>query len=144
MARRILLATATTWIVAGVAGFGVAAFGVEALERALPPLAIDTDALRGAVVAVGCGLLALGLVHVVALIGLSARRRWGSTAAILLAAFLAATAVALGAAAVTSATTAPAMASPLLIAGVVSGIAAAAYATVVTLLVAARRRPAGP
>lgn len=144
MARWILLAAATIWVIAAIAGFGVAAFGIGALEAALPPLAIDRDALRGTVVAVGCGLLAVGLVHVVALIGLAARRRWASTTAILLAAFIAVTAVALAAAAVTSASTVPAMASWLLPAAAGAAVAALAYGAAAASLVAARRRVPNP
>lgn len=144
MARRILLAAATMWVIAAMAAFGLAAFGIGALEAALPPLAIDRDALRGTVVAVGCGLLAVGLAHVVVVIGLGARRRWASTTAILLGAFMAVTGVTLAAAALTSASTVPPMASWLLPAAAGAAIAALAYAAVVASLVAARRHVFDP
>ena len=91
MARGILLVGAVVWLLAGTVCLGVAAFATPQLEAALPPLVIDTDALRGAIVALGGGLLAVGLVHVVVLIGVGARRRWGSTSAILLSSLLTAT-----------------------------------------------------
>lgn len=139
MARAVLLVGAATWMLAAAVASFVAAFGTEALERLLPPLTIDTDALRGAVVAVACGLLAVGLAHVVALIGVRARRRWGSTAAILLAALLAATFVALAATAAASAVATPSLAPMLAAAAVAAGVAAVAYGVAVVVLVAERR-----
>jgi hypothetical protein len=124
---------------AGAASLGVAAFGTPQLEAALPPLVIDTDALRGAIIALGGGLLAVGLVHVVVLIGLGARRRWGSTSAILLAALLSATLIALAAASGTSAAATPDYAAAFLVGVAVASVAAIGYALVVVRLVRARR-----
>ena len=100
---------------------------------------IDTDALRGAIVALGGGLLAVGLAHVVVLIGLGARRRWGSTFAILLAALLTATLIALAAASATSAAATPEYAAAFLVGVAIAAVAAIAYALVVARLVRARR-----
>lgn len=139
MARAILLAGAALWLVAGLAALAVAALATPQLERLLPPLAIDTDALRGTVVALGVALAAVGVIHIVVLAALRARRRWGSTVAILLGALLAASLVALGAAAATSAVRSPEAALPLLAGAVGAGVAACAYAVLVARLVAARR-----
>lgn len=139
MARSVLLVGSVAWILAGLAGLAVAAFGAEALEGMLPPLAIDTDALRGAVTAVGAGLLAVGLAHAVVLIGLRSSRRWGWSASILLSAVLAASLLALGAAAATSAVATPAMAAALLGACVAAALGAVCYALVVLRLVGERR-----
>jgi hypothetical protein len=139
VARSILLVGSVAWLLAGVTGLAVAGFGAEALERLLPPLSIDTDALRGAVTAVGAGLLAVGLAHAVVLIGLRSRQRWGWSASILLAAVLAATLLALGAAAATSAVATPQMASPLLAGTAAAAVGTACYALVVLRLVGERR-----
>lgn len=139
MARVILLAGAVTWTLAGVAALAVAALGTAALERLLPPLAIDTDALRAAVTALGAGLLAVGLTHVVVLIGLRSRSRWGWSGATLLSAVLAATMVALCAASAASAVATPSEAALLLAAGAAAALAAGAYAVAVIRLVGERR-----
>lgn len=139
MARGILLVGAAVWLLAGFACIAVAAFGTTQLESMLPELVIDTDALAGAVVALGAGLLGVGLAHVVVLIGLGARRRWGSTSAILLAALLAATLLAIAAAAGTSAAATPEYAAMFLAGLAGAGIAAIGYALVVARLVAGRR-----
>ena len=139
MARGVLLAGAIAWLLGGIAGLAIAAVGTERLEGVLPPLSIDTDALRGAVTAVGAGLMVVGAAHMVVLIGLGSRKRWGSAAAILLSAALAATFVALGASAATSAVATPEMAPMLLVAAVVAGVAALGYAVVALRLVSERR-----
>jgi len=139
VARGVLLAGAIAWLLGGIAGLAIAAVGTERLEGVLPPLSIDTDALRGAVTAVGAGLMVVGAAHMVALIGLGSRKRWGSAAAILLSAVLAATFVALGASAATSAVATPEMAPMLLVAAMVAGVAALGYAVVTLRLVSERR-----
>ncbi|HJP88653.1 MAG TPA: hypothetical protein VJ850_06440 [Candidatus Limnocylindrales bacterium] len=139
MARGILFLGAAVWLLAGAACLGVAALGTPQLEAALPPLVIDTDALRGAIVALGGGMLAVGVAHVVVLIGLGARRRWGSTFAILLAALLTATLIALAAASATSAAATPEYAAAFLVGVAIAAVAAIGYALVVARLVRARR-----
>jgi hypothetical protein len=139
VARGILLIGAIGWLMVGAVCLAVAAFATHRLEAILPELVIDTDALRGTIVALGGGLLAVGLAHVVVLIGLGARRRWGSTSAILLAAMLAATLFAIAAAAATSAAATPEYAA-IFVAGVaVAGIAAIGYGLVAARLVSQRR-----
>jgi hypothetical protein len=139
VARGILLVGAVAWLLAGAASLAVAAFGTARLESMLPELVIDTDALRGTVVALGGGLLAVGLAHVVVLIGLGARRRWGSTSAILLAAMLAATLFAIAVASGTSAAATPQYAGMFLVGLAAAAVAALGYALVVARLVLARR-----
>jgi hypothetical protein len=139
VARGILVAGALVWLLGGVAALILAALAVPELERSLPPLAIDTDALRGAVVALGSGLLAVGVGHLIVVIGLNAGRRWGSTTAILLAALLSAVLLALAAASATSAVATPEFAAAFVGGALAAGIGAAAYAIVVVRLVTARR-----
>ena len=139
MARGILLAGTIGWLLAGIACLAVATFAGTRLEALLPPLAIDTDALRGTVVALGIGLLSVSLAHVVVLIGLGARRRWGSTSGSLLAALFAATLFAIAAAAAPSAAATPEYAAMFLAGLAGAGVAALGYALVVVRLVGARR-----
>ncbi len=139
MARLILVVAATVWVIAALLGVGLAAFGAGWLESILPPLSIDTDALRGAVTAVAAGLLAVGFAHVLVVIGVASRRRWGSTAGILLSAVLAATFIALGATAGTSAVASPDQALMLIGSAVAAAVGAGAYAMVVMRLVGQRR-----
>jgi hypothetical protein len=139
VARAVLLVGAFAWAIGGAGATLLAAVGVEPLERLLPPLAIDTEALRGAIVA---GAVALGLgaaAHVAILMGLGRRRPRAWTAGILLAGLLSATFVALAAAAFTSAIAAPASASALLAAGVAATVASVGYGAVVAGLVAEKR-----
>jgi hypothetical protein len=139
VARLILVVAAIVWVAAAILGLALAVFGAGWLESILPPLSIDTDALRGAVTAVAAGLLAVGLVHVLVVIGLGSRRRWGSTGGILLSAVLAATFIALGAAAGTSAVASPDQALMLIGSAVAAAVGAGAYAMVVMRLVGERR-----
>ena len=139
MARGILLIGAIAWLLAGCVCLTVAALATSQLESMLPELVIDTDALRGTIVALGGGLLAVGLAHVVVLIGLGARRRWGSTSAILLAAVLAATLFAIAVAAATSAAATPEYAAMFLTGLAGAAVGAVGYAVVVARLVVARR-----
>ena len=127
MARTILRAGAAMWLLAGAAGFALAALGVDWLLGVLPPLAIGADALARAVGAFSFALLVVGAGHVAVLTGLRAAPPWGYSAAILLAAVLAAALLSLAAASLTSAVTEPAAAAPLLGAGAAAVVGAAAY-----------------
>jgi hypothetical protein len=140
VARSILVGTASAWLLAGVAGLGLAAFGVEALERILPPLAIDTDALRAAIVSFAIGLVLVGAVHVAILLGLRARRRLAWTAGILMSGVLAATCVALAAAAATSAVADPSRMAQYLAGALGAGVGGLAYGVVAAHLVGELRR----
>jgi hypothetical protein len=139
VARSLLLATGAAWLVAGLAGLALAAVGTEALQRTLPPLVIDTDALRAAIVAVAVGLVIVGAAHLTVLAGLRARRRLAWTAGILMGALLCATLVALAVASATSAAVDPARAPGYLIGAVGALGGAVAYGVVTVRLVAERR-----
>ena len=139
MARANLLAGAVAWSLAFGIGLGVAVVGADALVAILPPLAIDTDAVRGAATAVA-GVLAVGaLAHVLVLAGMRGRRRRAWSAAILLCALLLAVFVALGAAAFTSAATNPDSAGQLVIAGLAAMLIAVAYGLATARLVSEMR-----
>lgn len=143
MARSILAGTGSAWLLAGVAGLLLATFGTEALQAALPPLAIDTDALRAAIVSFSVGLLLVGGLHVAILLGLRAHRPLAWTAGILMSAVLAATSLAVAAAAATSAVADPDRAGQYLIGAVGAALAVAAYAVVTAQLVGERRAGSG-
>jgi hypothetical protein len=138
MARAVLVAGAVAWALTGVAALAIALAGLTWLEGLLPPLAIDADALRGALVAMGIGLLGVGLVHAAAARVLR-RRPWGSSAAILLDAVMSANLLALSAAALTTMITTPSAVFMLGVAAVVALAAAVAYAVAVVELVMERR-----
>jgi len=138
--RAILTAALVLWLLAGLAALAVAAWGADAVEAALPPLAIDTDALRGAIVAMGAAFIGLATVHGMLVFGLARERRWAWTGATLLAALLAMLCLALGAAAATSAVATPEHAVPLVAATAVAVMGALAYAVVAAGLVGEIRR----
>lgn len=134
MARAILLAAALVWGLAALATL-LAAIIVETMVRLLPPLSIDTDALRGAIVAVTVGLGLGTASHVAVVVGLRSGNRRAASIAILLSALLCVTFVTLAAAAVTSAVATPASAAPLLGGGLAAALAAIAYGFTVAALV---------
>jgi hypothetical protein len=137
--RAVLLTGAVAWAMGAGAATIVAALGIESIERLLPPLAIDTDALRGATVAVAVGLGLGALAHGAVLVGLRRRHPRAWTAGILLAALLATTFIALSTAAFTSAIATPASALALSGAGAAAAVAALGYAVVTIGLVAEKR-----
>jgi hypothetical protein len=128
VARAILLVGGVAWSIAGLAALAVAVVGVERLVSLLPPLAIDTDAVRGAVIAVAVAFGAAALAHLAVLTGLRRELPRAWSAAILLASLFAATFTALAAAAFTSAAAEPSAAVALVLAGVAAVVAAGAYA----------------
>jgi hypothetical protein len=135
LARAILLAATITWGAAAVLTLALAALGAERLEGALPPLSIDTDALRGALVAVGVAMGLTAAAHGTVVVGLRAGRRWASSAGILLAGMLTATFLALAAAALTSAMATPSSAALLVGSGIGASVCATAYGLVTARLV---------
>jgi hypothetical protein len=135
MARSLLLAATAAWITAGVAGAVVGSVGAATLQRLLPPLGIDLDALRGAVTAVSLGILGIGVAHAVVVVGLRRGGRRALSAALLLSGFLSVLLVALAAAAATSAATTPANALVFLAAGLAALGGAIGYGLVGSLLV---------
>jgi hypothetical protein len=136
VARAILVVAAIAWLAAGIVALGIALYGADALERALPPLAIDTDALRGAITAVAVALVGVAAVHGVILAGLRGSRRWAWTAGILGGAVMAMLFVAFAVAAVTSAIAEPANAASLALGAVGAVVAAIGYGAVVIRLLA--------
>jgi hypothetical protein len=101
----------------------------------LPPLVIDTDALRGAITAVSAGLIGLAGLHGVILLGLRAGRGWAHTAGVLLAGVLTMLFVALSVAAATSSIADPPNATWLLLASLTCALGAIGYAVVTLRLV---------
>ena len=136
MARTVLLAATIAWLVAGVIGIAVGLIGASALQRLLPPIAIDLAALGGAVVAVGVGVLLVGVVHAIVVVAMRDGGPAARSAALLLAATLCVLLLALAAASATSAVTVPDRALALLAAAVGALAGAAAYGFVTVRLVA--------
>ena len=118
MTRTVLVIGAAFWLLGGIGGIGLAVVGRDWLLSSLPPLAIDADALGGALIAVAMVVVAIGLAHLGVLIGLARGWRWVRSAGALLAAVLAAALLGLVAAAVSSAVREAAYALP-----VVAGVA---------------------
>jgi hypothetical protein len=144
MARAILGIGAVCWSIGCIAAIVVAIVGVERLMDLLPPLQVDTEAVRGAVVAVAAGFALAAAAHLVILAGLRAYRHRAWSAGILLAGLLAATFVALAAAAFTSAVAGTGAVVVLVIAGAAAALVAVGYALATIRLVAElRARVAG-
>lgn len=135
MARAILATGAIGWSVAFLVAVLVAIIGVERLLQLLPPLAIDTEAVRGAVTAVASGLALAALLHLAVVVGLRRGHRRAWSAGILLSGFLCATFVAAAAAAFTSAVAEPSVAPMLAATGAGASIAALAYGLATVRLV---------
>jgi hypothetical protein len=134
--RRTLLVATAAWLAIAVAGLVVAAIGREALLAALPPLAIDADALGGAVAVIAAAALLVGLAHGLILAGLGRHARWARSAGVLLASVLSVAFLGLAATAVTSAlreaVQAPALAGGAVGAGVVAAVYGLTAARLVT------------
>ena len=139
MARGILLAAAIAWFVAAIGGLVLALAGIDWLLPLLPPLTIDADAVRGAIVTIAAGAGLVAVVHAWTLVGLRVRRRWASTLAILMSALLTVLLFALAVAAVTSVAAQPSAAAQLLPAAGAATGGAAAYAVALVRLVQERR-----
>ncbi len=134
MARVILLAAAAVWSLAGVGALGLAVAGIGTLSAALPPLAIDDEALGGAVTAVGLVLLAVGVVHALIGLGLSRGCRAASSAGVLLSAVLAVALLGSAAAAVASLVRTPDQAAALGAGAVGAVLASLAYVVALVAL----------
>lgn len=139
MARAILLVAAAVWLVAAIAALTIALVGVDWLLGLLPPLIIDADAVRGAIVTMAVAAAAVAGGHALVLTGLRRARRWGSTLAILMSGLLGVLLFALAVAAVTSVAAEASTAAWLLPAAGCAVAAAAAYAMVLVRLVQERR-----
>lgn len=136
MARAILLGGALVWLLAGLVTVAVAVFGADMLAAMLPPLAIDIEALRGAITAMAVALLVGAFLHMGMLVGMGRAWRRAWTAALLLTSVLATLFVALAATAFTSAAAEPMYWLPWLAAGVGATVVAGAYALAAARLVA--------
>ncbi|HEY8171305.1 MAG TPA: hypothetical protein VIH24_09460 [Candidatus Limnocylindria bacterium] len=139
MARLLLIATGVIWLGAGLAGLVLAAIGTERLERLLPPLVIDTDAIRAAIVAVAVAFIVVALAHGAVVLALRVGRPLAWTAGILMSAVLAAVFVALAATAAASAAAEPQRVLAYLAAALGAGLCALAYVVVTARLVNERR-----
>lgn len=127
MARTVLTIGGVVWLVAGAVAFTIGAVGVQGLLSLLPPLAIDADAVGGALTALALTLVTIATAHLFVVVGLREGRRWAASAGALLASILAIVCVGLAAAAVSSAVRSPGYALPLLGAAVVAVVAATGY-----------------
>jgi hypothetical protein len=135
VARRTLLIGAVAWLLLSLASLGTALVGRTTLLDALPPLAIDADALGGVLTVMAAGSLVVSLTHVAIVVGLRRDARWARTVGILLASVLAVAFLALAATAVASALRESASA-PILAGGAVGAAAvAAAYGLTAARLV---------
>lgn len=139
MARAIIGIGAAAWSVGSLAAAAVAAIGVGPLMDVLPPLQVDADAVRGAVIAVAIGLALGAAAHIAVLAGLRAHRPRAWSAGILLGALLTATCFALSAAAFTSAAAGSASVALLLVGGLAAAAVALAYALAAARLVSELR-----
>lgn len=135
MVRRTLLIATAAWLVLAVAGLFVAAFGRDALLASLPPLAIDADAVGGAVAVIATASLMIGMTHGGILAGLARDAPWARSAGVLLASVLAVAFLALAATAVTSALRETAQAPALVGGAVGAGVVAAVYGLMAARLV---------
>ena len=131
----VLLLGAVTWLLAGAAAIGLAVLGRAWLLSRLPPLAIDADALGGALTAMSGAMLAVGVAHVALLVGLARGWRWVQSAGALGAAVLAAVLLGLSAAAVSSAVRDAAYAWLLMGAALLAAVGTVGYAMVAMRLV---------
>lgn len=135
MARAIFGIGAVAWSIGCVAAVIVAIVGVERLMDLLPPLQVDADAVRGAVIAMAVGFGLAAAAHVAVLAGLRAHRRRAWSVGILLAALLAATFVALAAAAFASLAAASGPFALLGLAGIAAALVALGYTLATVRLV---------
>jgi len=134
VARTILIAGAVAWLVAGIVGLGLAVVGRDWLRSLLPPLAIDVEALGGALTAMALGLIVLSGAHIAVVVGLRRERHWACSAGVLLASVLAAASFGLAAAAISSAAREAGYALPLIGSAMVATLGTAAYALVAAKL----------
>lgn len=139
MARRTLLTGAVAWLVVACACLVAAVAGRTALLDALPPLAIDADALGGVLAVLAAGSSVVGLAHAAVVGGLARDRRWARSAGVLLASVLAVTFLALAATAAASAIR-EAVSTTILSVGAVAALGVAvAYGLTAARLVAELR-----
>lgn len=135
MARRTLFVGAMAWLLLACAGLVAAVAGRAALLEALPPVAIDADALGGLLAFMAAGSLVVAGAHAAVAAGLARDRRWARSAGVLLASLLSVTFLALAATAATSAIREVASAPTLSAGALVAVGVAAAYGLTAARLV---------
>ena len=128
MARTVLIIGAIAWLGAGGTAVVLGAAGTDLLLSLLPPLAIDADALGGALTAMALTLVAIGAAHLLVVAGLGRGRRWALSAGALLASVLAVVSVGLAATAAASSFRDTNYALPLAGAALVAALSATGYA----------------
>ena len=136
MARTILFVGAVAWLMVALVTLGAAVLGREALIAALPPLAIDADALGGALTVIAVASLVIGAAQAGIVAGISRDRHRARSAGVLLASVLAAGFLGLAATAAASALREPPLAPVLAGACLAAAAAAIAYALTVARLIA--------
>ena len=136
MVRMVLLIGTIGWLVVAIACLGVALAGRNALLAALPPLAIDADALGGALTVIAVAALGVGAAHAGVVVGLGRGRRWARSAGVLLASVLAVAFFAIAATAAASALRESPLALVLGGACIATAVAAVGYALTAARLVA--------
>jgi hypothetical protein len=139
LASDLLVAGSVAWLALAAAGVAVAVGWRDRLLALLPPLAIDADAVGGALTVISIGAIGIGVAHAAIAAGIRGGRRWALSAGILLASVLGAGFVALAAAAATSAIRESTQAGALGASAIVAGLAAACYGLIAMRLVTALR-----
>jgi hypothetical protein len=124
----VLAVFAVIWGIAALAAGLVAAFGVERLLAMLPPLAVDADAVGGAIVAVSLALAIAAAAHLGVLLALNRGLRVAWTAGLLLSGLGVAVTIGLMGSAFASAAAQPSAAIPLVAAGMGCFVASFGYA----------------
>jgi hypothetical protein len=135
VARAILAIGAVVWLAGASIAIGLARLALDRILALLPALAIDADAVGGALTAIGAALGGVGVAHVAVLVGLRRAEALAMTAGVLLGGVLSVVMIALAAAALASAardaSNAPillATASAALLAAVGYGVVAVGFA----------------
>ena len=136
MARTILLIGSIGWFAIAIGGLGVALAGRNALLAALPPLAIDADALGGALTVIAVLAIGITAAHAGVVVGLERGHRWARSVGVLLASVMAVAFLALAATAAASALRESPLALMLGGACIAAAVAAVGYALTAARLVA--------
>jgi len=114
----------------------VALVGRDRLLAALPPLAVDADALGGALTVIAVAALGIGAAHAGVVVGLGRGSRWACSGGVLLASVMSVVFLALAATAAASAVRESPLALVLGGACVAATLAAVGYALTAARLVA--------
>jgi hypothetical protein len=139
MARRIIVAGTVAWLVVAAVGVALASAWRQSLLALLPPLAIDADAVGGALTVISIGAFVIGAAHAAIWAGLASQKRWARSAGILLASVVCAGFLALAAAAAASAVRDTSLAMGLGGAALIACVAALSYGLAAARLVSELR-----